>query len=436
MEESAVHDLATFETHEWIDFLLYSENSYFGVAPLQQGNTRQMNPADLRARKDWHIQNSFANVKYLQLVATSPAHILMVPFSVPYQPQPSKLFIELRDRFPLDPPIMYLDKPVAHRIVDTQNPTRIAFSDSLRSWNASMSLSIVILEVLRDLNNPPPAPLQQAMAAPGAMQPRPQTHPYNYTPTLTTTTTPYRHEQAQPLPVPNNASTLYQPPTMQSGGSSSNIYGNNNNNNNQALTSNNLAQARIQPSASSSSVQDSGSPSVGGQPSPYTVTVPARIPQLESKTPAELEVIANDDVELDMFVQSVDFVQRAKKQRDDLEDTLVEQAKANLELEEPLKKLRLDVERLSREVAAKQAIVEALRAQRSEIEARFSPQALLVLLGKAVEAADASSEDLADQMLEKRVEWKDFENRYVAARQKYHVRKIKHEWMSAKTVRK
>eukprot|EP00762_Andalucia_godoyi_P001228 ANDGO_04926.mRNA.1 hypothetical protein H257_02729 len=396
-------------------------------------------PQDVLRRRDAQVQAAFQQVKFIQIVARTPHEILVVPFSVAGMQQPLKLFVECRGQFPYDPPLMYVDKPVQHRIIDPTNGTRVAYHDAVRSWNANMNLGAAIINVLRDLSNPAPVLLSQSQN--GAMQPLPHTTPASSL---------LQHSQQPVQPGPQG---------IASGGSQQNLaagmyYPMQNGNQQQLPQQQQQSHSMSTPpppyTAAAAAAAPNGLPRVSSSPgmvgagnvpsvSPdqqrqrsastpaktFSLTLPPKFTEIDEKTDAELAVLAHDDVELQTFIQTLQIVKNAERDRDELEAKVAQLATSNLALEEPLLSGKEKLKTLMEKSAQLEQRVIAQRAEKARLENRFSQSALLAVLAKATNAIENESEDVADKIVSGELPTKTLETDFLKMRMTYHLRKLR-----------
>lgn len=297
---------------------------------------------------------------------------------------PNRKLITLRINLPKDfprvAPAIQVFPPVQHRFIDQQMFLTPGAHENLARWNNSSILGKTMFEIIQKLNQEPPQIITQ---------PNPQ-------PVISPTPVPQNNA---PPPYPYGQNTTSQPPS------------------------------KIAPPPY---VQPNPTPVVAPKPQPQVShvgmpPVPANFPEIESKTPSELTQLINDETEFKKFFEDLPQVQNMRKVRDDLRNTNEEIAKKNLSKE-------AEVEKLKRDIASKQQLIQEKRAQfeqkaqrQQEVMKQFSTPALIEHLGVAAQQAETESDALANKFLSGEVDYKDFLKEFMDKRKLYHLRAAKKE---------
>lgn len=280
------------------------------------------------------------------MIQKTPTEVYVAPFSVPGYAAPLQLLIELPPKFPQEPPLLRLTRPVRHRVVDQVSGVQIAHHDALRNWTPTANLGFLVVSVLRDLSNPPPQPLS---ATPTVVA-GPSGPAVSAAPSVTAAATAAF------------SSTMLTPP--------------------QPLQQQ-QPQQQQQPHRGS-----------------FHMQIPPFIPAVDVMTNEDLIRLIEDDAVFDDFLGRIECVRNARSTVHAAEAKVKQAAESNLRFKEPLESMQKQLTEETAKAALLQSRVDELSLLRRNFLQRTSPAVLRARLANQVGRLDQESESFAASVLE------------------------------------
>jgi len=305
------------------------------------------------------------------------------------------LRINLPRDFPKVPPTLQVFPEARHPLIDPQMFIIPQAHENLSRWPIHASLGKTVYDLAQKFLRDPPQLIQQQPVQ--AYPPPPNQQSGNS----------YQH-QNQVLPYPTSGGGV-QPRVYSTSANSSNPFG----------------------SGVGTSLPYPVNP-VNEAPLKVPIqmsfpSIPNSFPELESKTPAELSQILNDENEFKKFFESLSSVQTMKKLRDDLRNNKEELAKKNLAKETEIEKLKKEMETNNQVVNEKRAEFEHNVQKQQEVMKQFSNPALIEQLTKGAYQAEIESDEIANKFLSSEIDQKEFVKNFMEKRKFLHLRSAKKE---------
>ncbi len=289
-----------------------------------------------------------------------------------------RVTVTLPEQFPYQPPVIQCVPPVPSPHSDASGYMRATAHEGLQRWNVQNNLGKVVYEVIANVIAPA-APAAGA-ASSGYMQPPPAP--------LSSSLSP-RSSSAASQPPPPHYGSLGPPPAA-------------------------VGSFAVGREASRRPAPDVEVPAI-----------PGVFREVDNKSADELQRLVNDESELYLFLEDVEFYKGLNRLRDMSRDANVAQAEKNLGRKPDLDAMQRALEAMASELEElKQSYNAKLSKQKSMLE-QHSPQSLLRLLEEETNRLDAETEDMSMRFLAGQTPLKEHLTRYLDRRALFHQRAAK-----------